>query len=100
MTSSRIIAQPLPLRDTKTTRSVTRARHRDAGCGDAPSPPAGAGDILQLLLAQHPQDGAAMSCGLLGPSINWLARAHALFVHVHVHAARQRVLPRLCRRGP
>ena len=37
-----------------------------------------------------------MSCGLLGPSIGRFARADALaFLHVHVDAARQRVLPRL-----
>ena len=48
--------------------------------------------LLQLLLAQHPQDVVRVA----RPVHQLLARAHALpLVHVHVHAARQRVLPRL-----
>jgi hypothetical protein len=48
--------------------------------------------LLQLLLAQHPQNVVQVARTVHQP----LAGAHALaLVHVHVHAARQRVLPRL-----
>ena len=54
--------------------------------------------LLQLLLAEHPQDVVRVARTVH----QLLARAHALaLVHVHVHAARQRVLARLAahRRG-